>query len=84
MRELLQKEDMPLPDEVEYGFGCIRLFFHEPKAVIVVDIDDYTEVDEAMRERAQGVDPDEPPDPEDQGRGPPFTLFPDPGSTAHN
>lgn len=39
MRELLEANDMPQPDHVEYGFTCIRLFFNEPKVVVVVDID---------------------------------------------
>jgi hypothetical protein len=39
MRELLRSEGMPQPDGVEYGHGCIRLFFDEPKVCVVVDID---------------------------------------------
>jgi hypothetical protein len=45
MRELLEKEGLPEPDEVEYGFGCIRLFWNQSKTVVVIDIDDYSEVD---------------------------------------
>jgi hypothetical protein len=41
MRELLEENDMPQPDHVEYGFTCIRLFFNETKTVVVVDIDDH-------------------------------------------
>jgi hypothetical protein len=40
MRELLEANDMPQPDYVEYGFTCIRLVFNEPKVVVVVDIDE--------------------------------------------
>ena len=40
MRELLEENDMPQPDHVEYGFTCIRLFFNETKTVVVVEIDD--------------------------------------------
>ena len=40
MRELLEENDMPQPDHVEYGFTCILLFFNETKTVVVVDIDD--------------------------------------------
>jgi hypothetical protein len=47
MRELLETEGLPPPDAVEYGFGCIRLFFHETKTCIVVDIDDYGEIGES-------------------------------------
>lgn len=43
MRELLRKNGLPEPDGVEYGHGCIRLFFNEPKVALVVDIDDPTE-----------------------------------------
>ena len=84
MRELLEQQGMPLPDEVEYGFGCIRLFFNDPKVVIVVDIDDQTEIDEAIRRSAEAAESDEPFDPEDHDRGPPFTVFPYPGPTELN
>lgn len=40
MRQLLEDNDMPEPDAVEYGYGCIRLFFEEPKVCVVIDIDD--------------------------------------------
>jgi hypothetical protein len=43
MRELLREHGMPEPDGVEYGHGCIRLFFDEPKVALVIDIDDPTE-----------------------------------------
>jgi hypothetical protein len=49
MRDLLEANDMPQPDYVEYGFTCIRLFFEEPKLVVVVDIDE-----EPGEERAPG------------------------------
>ena len=39
MRELLEANDMPQPDFVEYGFTCIRLFYEERKVVVVIDID---------------------------------------------
>jgi hypothetical protein len=39
VRELIAAQGMPEPDEVEYGFTCIRLLWHEPKVVLVVDID---------------------------------------------
>ena len=45
MRDLLEAEGMPLPDRVEYGYGFIRLFWTESKVVVVVDIDDYSEID---------------------------------------
>jgi hypothetical protein len=40
MRQLLEDNGMPEPDSVEYGYGCIRLFFNEPKVCLVMDIDD--------------------------------------------
>ena len=40
MRELLEENGLPEPDEVEYGFGCIRLLFHEPKTALIIDIDE--------------------------------------------
>ena len=43
MRELLEHEGMPEPDSIEYGHGCIRLFFDEPKVVLVIDIDNPAE-----------------------------------------
>jgi hypothetical protein len=46
-REMLDEGGLPPPDRVEYGYGCIRFFFDEPKAVVVIDIDDYSEVDQA-------------------------------------
>jgi hypothetical protein len=44
-REMLEREGVPPPDRVEYGYGCIRLFWSESKLVLVIDIDDYSEVD---------------------------------------
>jgi len=40
VRQMLADNGMPPPDEVEYGHGCIRLLFEEPKIALVVDIDD--------------------------------------------
>lgn len=40
MRELLEENGLPPPDAVEYGYTCVRLFFNEPKAVVIVDIDE--------------------------------------------
>ena len=39
VREMLRESGLPDPDGVEYGHGCIRLFFDEPKIALVVDID---------------------------------------------
>jgi hypothetical protein len=40
MRELLEENGLPQPDTVEYGFTCVRFFFHHTKHVIIVDIDE--------------------------------------------
>jgi hypothetical protein len=39
-REMLEAEGTPPPDRVEYGFGCIRLFWTNSKTCLVVDIDE--------------------------------------------
>jgi hypothetical protein len=48
MRELLEEGGLPQPDEVEYGYACIRLFWHDTQSVIVIDIDEPEEEDEEM------------------------------------
>ena len=40
VREMLDAADVPPPDHIEYGYCCIRVFWIEPKVVLVVDIDD--------------------------------------------
>jgi hypothetical protein len=39
-RAMLEDHGLPQPDEVEYGHTCIRLLWHEEKAVVVVQIDE--------------------------------------------
>ena len=39
-RDMLEQGGLPQPDEIEYGRTCIRLFWHQPKAAMVVDIDE--------------------------------------------
>lgn len=51
MRELLAQENLPQPDEVEYGFSCVRLFWHGAKAVVVVDVDDDGEIGQSHLEQ---------------------------------
>ena len=36
---MLEQEGMPPPDRVEYGYGCIRLFWSASKTCLIVDID---------------------------------------------
>jgi hypothetical protein len=38
-REFLRKYDLPQPDEVEYGFKCLRFYYREPKTCVVFDLD---------------------------------------------
>jgi hypothetical protein len=40
MRELLDSNGLPLPDDIEYGEECIRLLYHERKLVIIVEMDE--------------------------------------------
>jgi hypothetical protein len=42
-RDFLEENGMPQPDAVEYGYTCIRLIFHDPKVVLVIDIDESPE-----------------------------------------
>jgi hypothetical protein len=39
-RDFLEENGLPQPDTVEYGYTCIRLFWHDPKVAPVVDIDE--------------------------------------------
>lgn len=39
LRDLLESNGMPQPDEVEYGHWCVRFLFHEPKLCVVIDLD---------------------------------------------
>ncbi len=43
VRELLKNGDVPAPDRIEYGFTCIRVYWFEPKVVLVVDIDEFAD-----------------------------------------
>lgn len=47
MRELLEDSGLPQPDVVEYDADCIRLFFNESKHVVVIDLDESEQADEA-------------------------------------
>ena len=39
LREFLRTYSLPEPDEVEYGFTCVRFYFHEPKTCLVLDLE---------------------------------------------
>jgi hypothetical protein len=45
-RAMLEQEGLPAPDRVEYGVGCIRLFWSQSKTCLVVDIDDPSEAED--------------------------------------
>jgi hypothetical protein len=48
VRDFLEEKGLPQPDAVEYGYTCIRLFFHDPKVVLVVDIDEPPEDERSL------------------------------------
>ena len=54
MRELLEESGLPQPDHVEYGYTCIRLFFHATKQVVVIDIDEPEDPEAAVNVDAAG------------------------------
>lgn len=43
VREMLRIGNVEMPDRIEYGFACIRLYWLEPKLVLVVDIDEFAD-----------------------------------------
>jgi hypothetical protein len=45
MRQLLDDAGLPAPDEVQYGEVCIRLLWHDRKVAVVVELDDFEEID---------------------------------------
>jgi hypothetical protein len=38
-REFLTTYNLPQPDEVEYGFTCLRFYYRETKTCVVFDLD---------------------------------------------
>lgn len=47
LRDLLEQSGLPQPDWVEYGFTCIRFIFEETKTVVVIDIDQPDDLEDA-------------------------------------
>jgi hypothetical protein len=45
MLKLLQDAGLPPPDEVQYGEHCVRLLWHDRKVAVVVDLDDFDQID---------------------------------------
>lgn len=53
--EFVKEFGLPEPDHVEYGFTCIRLFWEEPKTVLVIDIDEPDALVEAAVAHEEGA-----------------------------
>jgi hypothetical protein len=47
MWSLLREYGLPLPDEVQHGERCVRFLWHDRKVAVVVDLDDFDEIDSA-------------------------------------
>jgi hypothetical protein len=45
MRKLIADADLPMPDAIEYGYDCIRLFWSDAKVVVVIDFESESESD---------------------------------------
>ncbi len=43
VKALLQRDGIPEPDRIEYGFTCIRLFWEASKVVLAIDIEEFAE-----------------------------------------
>jgi hypothetical protein len=39
-RAIVEEGGLPQPDEVEYGYSCIRLLWHAARLAVVVQIDE--------------------------------------------
>lgn len=45
MIRLLDDYGLPLPDEVQHGERCVRFLWHDRKVAVVVDLDDFDEIE---------------------------------------
>lgn len=45
MLRLLEDAGLPAPDEVQYGENCVRLLWHDRKVALVVELDEFDEID---------------------------------------
>ena len=45
MRTLLREYGLPEPDEVQHGERCVRFLWHDRKVAVVVDLEDFDEID---------------------------------------
>jgi hypothetical protein len=55
MLELLEDSGLPNPDQVEYGTACVRFLWHDLKVAVIVDLDDFDEVDAVGGYQREGV-----------------------------
>ena len=40
MRDLLRRNDLPQPDEVQHWEGSICLLWHDSKSAVIIDVDE--------------------------------------------
>jgi len=45
MLQLLDDAGLPPPDEIQYGQSCVRFLWHDRKVAVVVDLDDFDQID---------------------------------------
>ena len=45
MLQLLEDAGLPAPDEIQYGETCVRFLWRDRKVAVVVDLDDFDEVE---------------------------------------
>lgn len=43
---LLREYGLPWPDEVQHGERCVRFLWHDRKVAVVVDLDDFEQIDQ--------------------------------------
>jgi hypothetical protein len=60
MRELIETENLPEPDWIEYGYTCVRVVWERPKLCVVIDIDEapegFEKVGEQLRDGVEMID----------------------------
>lgn len=42
---LMEDSGLPLPDEVQYGTDCVRFLWLDRKVAVVIDLENFAEVD---------------------------------------
>ena len=55
MLRLLEDRGLPAPDAVEYGEQCVRFLWHDRKVAVVVDLDDFDEIDANGGYTSEGI-----------------------------